>query len=84
METVWQLALTLARRKTVQREVAINAQMEEMKKKQIEMEAIMQQLISEQGNQINNSMGDDVDDDDHLDEAMNDDVDWFLLLLFYF
>lgn len=69
------MALTLARRKTVQREVAINAQMEEMKKKQIEMEAIMQQLISEQGNQINNSMGDDVDDDDHLDEAMNDDVD---------
>lgn len=74
MTIVRQLALSQVRRKSEERKAMINAQIEAMKNRQIEIEKIMRKLLS-QGNQINNSMGGDVDDDNDVDEDMDDDED---------
>lgn len=64
METMWKLTLTEVRRESTECEATINAQMKTMQKKQFEPEEQIRQLLS-QRNQINNSMSDDDDMDDH-------------------
>lgn len=74
METVRQLALTEARRETAEREAALNereaavkAELEEMKKRQLDMEEQMRQFMQSMSRNQNQITSEDDEDDDEFD-----------------
>jgi hypothetical protein len=67
METVRQLALTEARRETAEREAALKAELEEMKKRQHDMEEQMRQFMQSMSRNQNQRTSEDDEDDDEFD-----------------
>ncbi|XP_050890150.1 uncharacterized protein LOC127095512 [Lathyrus oleraceus] len=67
METVRQLALTEARRETAEREAALKAELEEMKKRQHDMEEQMRQFMQSMSRNQNQRTTEDDEDDDEFD-----------------